>query len=202
MRQTSPKEPHAQAPEPPRKVFARRLKEERLAQNWTQENLVDVLATYGIKKLHQTSITSLEKGKRKPTLDELCAIAAAFQVSLDSLLIDHMTWQDHLVQRAERSAEEVDRDAQIALQRIDDPPTKGVVMRGSTVEAAKRGRLRESENQAADLREQIRQVMENIEVQEACIEDVADEEPLRANEERLYMERLRGRLEVLQELSS
>lgn len=62
--------------------LGRRVRELRLAREWTQEELA------GKAKKHPTYIGGIERGERNPTLKVLAQLARALGVSLNELLLD------------------------------------------------------------------------------------------------------------------
>ena len=170
----------------PSEVFRARMRETRDALGLKQRELVDLVAPLG-GPTHQPAIARIEAGTRKASLDEAFAIAAGLGVELGYLCSpepEPPTWTDYLVRQAERSPEEV-------AQERAAPLTQGGRMAQAKAIQIRRGR-----------REQIKQLVESIQVSKAFIEEVSDEEPEQAEEERRYMARLQGRLDVLRELEA
>lgn len=61
-------------------IFMRRLKEQRMLNNFTQGNISKMLG------ITQPSYIRYENGKAEPTLKNLCKLADIFDVSVDYLL--------------------------------------------------------------------------------------------------------------------
>lgn len=69
------------APSPSRQLFARRLREERLAQQLTQEQLGD------LADLSWNYIGQVERGGRNISVDNMDALAQALGLPLAALLL-------------------------------------------------------------------------------------------------------------------
>ncbi|MFV9459224.1 MULTISPECIES: helix-turn-helix transcriptional regulator [Rhodococcus] len=65
--------------------FRKRIKAERMARRWSQEDLAKRLAERGLTA-HPTTIAKIEAGTRAIKLDEAAELAALFDISLDALL--------------------------------------------------------------------------------------------------------------------
>lgn len=65
-----------------------RIRSYRLGLSLSQDGLLDVLAELGIV-LSKNSLSCWERGKKKPTIDHLCALCCVFDCSLDDLVSYH-----------------------------------------------------------------------------------------------------------------
>jgi transcriptional regulator with XRE-family HTH domain len=97
-----------------------RLKTSRLSQGFTQAKLAKRLGTL------QSNISDIERGARKPTLQQLVDIARVLRVSLDQLVTADITaggnglLKDHrFLRRLERIDQLSKRDRQSLLNTID-----------------------------------------------------------------------------------
>lgn len=68
-------------------TFARRVREEREARDWTQADLVAALAGHE-GAVDQSALSRLESGARSVKITEAVALSAALQVSLADLLTE------------------------------------------------------------------------------------------------------------------
>jgi transcriptional regulator with XRE-family HTH domain len=71
-------------------TFGQNVRAARERVKWTQQQLSDRMARYGVK-LDTSAITRIEGDKREPRLKEAQAVAAALGVLLDDLLPDEPT---------------------------------------------------------------------------------------------------------------
>jgi|GEM_PF-4143432 len=69
-------------------IFAKRMKEERLSKNLTQQQLADTINNENLieKKVSRASITRYENGTRTPDYATLAAIGIALKVDVDYLI--------------------------------------------------------------------------------------------------------------------
>lgn len=69
-------------------IFAKRLKEERILKNLTQQQLADKIndSTIIDKKVSRASITRYETGTRTPDYNTLSAIGSALDIDIDYLI--------------------------------------------------------------------------------------------------------------------
>jgi transcriptional regulator with XRE-family HTH domain len=65
--------------------FRKRLRAARRGRGLTQKEIADHLSARGIP-LSDSIVAKMERGERKATLDEMCALADIFEMSLDTLL--------------------------------------------------------------------------------------------------------------------
>lgn len=63
-----------------RKIFARNLKEVRVEQGLSQEELADIAG------LHRTYVGSVERGERNISIDNMERLAGALQINIQDLL--------------------------------------------------------------------------------------------------------------------
>ncbi len=63
-----------------RKIFARNLKEIRVEQGLSQEELADIAG------LHRTYVGSVERGERNISIDNMERLASALQIDIQDLL--------------------------------------------------------------------------------------------------------------------
>lgn len=67
-----------------KKEVGKRIKELRIAKNWNQQKLADEA------DLTQSAIAQFEKGERLPSTTALRSMAEAFEISMESLLIQEI----------------------------------------------------------------------------------------------------------------
>lgn len=65
-----------------RKIFARNLREIRVKQGLSQEELADIAG------LHRTYVGSVERGERNISIDNMERLATALKINIQDLLID------------------------------------------------------------------------------------------------------------------
>lgn len=65
-----------------RKIFARNLREIRVKQGLSQEELADIAG------LHRTYVGSVERGERNISIDNMERLASALKINIQDLLID------------------------------------------------------------------------------------------------------------------
>ncbi len=65
-----------------RKIFARNLREIRIKQGLSQEELADIAG------LHRTYVGSVERGERNISIDNMERLASALNINIQDLLID------------------------------------------------------------------------------------------------------------------
>jgi transcriptional regulator with XRE-family HTH domain len=65
-----------------RKTFARNLREIRVKQGLSQEELADIAG------LHRTYVGSVERGERNISIDNMERLASALKINIQDLLID------------------------------------------------------------------------------------------------------------------
>ena len=63
-----------------RKIFARNLKEARVKQGLSQEELADIAG------LHRTYVGSVERGERNISIDNMERLASALNITIQDLL--------------------------------------------------------------------------------------------------------------------
>lgn len=63
-----------------RQIFAKNLKSERLAKNLSQEELADLAG------LHRTYVSSVERGERNISIDNIAKLAQALGISISVLI--------------------------------------------------------------------------------------------------------------------
>lgn len=63
-----------------RKIFARNLKETRVKQGLSQEELADIAG------LHRTYVGSVERGERNISIDNMERLASALNITIQDLL--------------------------------------------------------------------------------------------------------------------
>lgn len=63
-------------------IFARNLKELRVRQGLSQEELADIAG------LHRTYVGSVERGERNISLDNMDRLASALKINIQDLLLD------------------------------------------------------------------------------------------------------------------
>lgn len=65
-----------------RKIFARNLREIRIKQGLSQEELADIAG------LHRTYVGSVERGERNISIDNMERLASALKINIQELLND------------------------------------------------------------------------------------------------------------------
>lgn len=65
-----------------RKIFARNLREIRVKQGLSQEELADIAG------LHRTYVGSVERGERNISIDNMERLASALKINIQDLLND------------------------------------------------------------------------------------------------------------------
>lgn len=65
-----------------RDVLAKRIRELRLENGWSQEHLADVC------ELHRTYVGNIERHRRNVSMDNIETIAPALKVSITELLLE------------------------------------------------------------------------------------------------------------------
>ncbi len=65
-----------------RKIFARNLREVRVKQGLSQEELADIAG------LHRTYVGSVERGERNISIDNMGRLASALNINIQDLLND------------------------------------------------------------------------------------------------------------------
>lgn len=109
----------------PERIFARRMKRERIRRQWRQEDLARQLAQLGLE-LHPSAIAKMEREPdpakgiepRSIRLDEAVVIAQAFQLGVDDMIGDNDI--DDLEAERERLEAALDqaREAMLSAEKV------------------------------------------------------------------------------------